>query len=205
MSFVTGTAVELLYASTAAGTAQSGFTTELCLNAGSGAMGVQAHIPPDFWLPNSAQVGRGIRIVARGILSTNTLASPTYTFTVRGALAGNITTAPVLLGTTAAVSCVVSAANAIWELQGDVILKTMGAAGGNTTLTGVGTVSCGAFATATTAGAYIQPVYGASASPGTVATLDTSVANYININVACAANAVANTITLQQLLVYGLN
>ena len=40
---------------------------------------------------------------------------------------------------------------------------------------------------------------------GTVATVDTSITNYINFNVACSSSSSSNTITLQQLIVLGLN
>ncbi len=205
MSFVTGTATELLYASTHVGIVKASFTTEFNVNDAT-TMGVVAHIPPDFWLPNSAQIGRGIRIVARGILSTNTVTN-TYTWTIRGLGTGstpNITTNPILLGS-AAITCAASITNAYWELQGDVILTAMGAAGNNSTIQGVGSIACSAFTTAGANSAYVCPVYGGGATPGTTATVDTSVVNYINVNIACSASAAANSVTLQQLLVWGLN
>ena len=50
---------------------------------------------------------------------------------------------------------------------------------------------------------YIYPLWGGGATPGTVATVDHSIANYINFNVACSASSASNSITLQQLLVLG--
>jgi len=195
MSFLTGTNVELLYASTAASTAKNTWTTEVQCNDVAG-MGVQAHLPPDFWLPTPGQIGRGIRIVARGILSTT--ATPTYTFTIRSGAAGATTTA-ILLGT-AAITTGSGVSNQYWELQGDVIATTMGGAGTNTTVRGTGHIHSGGFAAP-----YIYPAWGGAATPGTVATVDTSITNYINFNIACSASSASNSVTIHELLVYGLN
>lgn len=196
MSFLTGTNVELIYASTAAGVTQASFTTEQQFNT-TATMGVQASLPPSFWLPNQNAVGRGIKIVARGILAST--ASPTYTFTVRGGAAANVASTPIIAGT-AAITTIAAATTSIWTFEADCILKTIGAAGGNSTLTSVGQVTCdGLLATANCA------AYGAAVSPGTVATLDTSITNFINFNIACSASSASNTISLQQLLIYGLN
>jgi len=196
MSFLTGTNVETIYASNVAGATLATFTTEAQLNT-TATMGVQASLPPSFWLPNQTSVGRGIRVVARGILAAT--ATPTYTFTVRGGAAGNITTAPIL-GGTAALTTVSGATTCAWELEFDMIMKTMGAAGANSTVTSVGRVFCAGLATTAN-----NMVYGAAASPGTLAVLDTSITNFINVNVACSASSASNTISLQQLLVFGLN
>ena len=195
MSYVTGTVTELLYASTAAGATLASFTTEAQLNT-TATMGVLPHLPPDFWLPNQNQLGRGIRIEATGVLGCT--ATPTMTFTVRGGAAGNITTNP-LLGGTGAVTLASGLTAVAWKLQLDLILSAMGAAGANSTLRAEGTVIIGG------ATAAMWPLWGGGASPGTVATLDTSIANYINVNAACSASNAANTITLNQLLIFGLN
>lgn len=194
MSFLTGTNTELIYASTSAGTAKNTFTSEVQINDTTG-MGVQPHLPADFWLPNNTSKGRGIRIVARGILSST--ATPTYTFTVRLGAAGN-TSSAIILGS-AALTTGSTVTNQIFEFEGDVILTTLGAAGTNSTVQGTGLLTCPGLATS------IASLYGGAASPGTVATVDTSITNYINFNVACSASSASNTITLQQLLVFGLN
>lgn len=196
MSFLTGTSAELLYASTSVGATLASFTAEAQANT-TAAMGVQPHLPPDFWLPNQNAVGRGIKIVARGILAST--ATPTYTFTIRGGAAGNTSTTPILAGT-ANLTTVSGATTSKWTLEVDCVLKTIGAAGQNSTLMCVGEVVCNGLAATND-----LSVYGAATSPGTVATLDTSVSNFINFNIACSASAAGNTITLQQLLVYGLN
>lgn len=194
MSFVTGTNTELIYASTTAGTAKASFTSEVQINDTAG-MDVQAHLPPDFWLPSQRSEGQGIRIVARGILSST--GTPTYTFAVRLGAAGS-TSAAIALGS-AALTTGSGVSNQIFQLEGDFVVTNIGATGANSSGQGVGLIWGSGFATT------INPVYGGAATPGTVATLDTSITNYVNFNVTCSASNAANTITLQQLLVFGLN
>jgi hypothetical protein len=196
MSFLTGTNVETIYASTAAGASLNTFTTEALLNT-TATMGVQAQLPPSFWLPNQNMVGRGIKVLARGTLAAT--ATPTYTVTVRGGAAGNITTAPIL-GGTAAMTTVSGATTCAWELEFDMIMKTPPTTGATATVTSVGRFFC--LGLATTAN---NSMYGAAATPGTLAVLDTSIINFINVNVACSASSASNIFALQQLLVFGLN
>lgn len=194
MSFLTGTSTEVIYASTVAGAAKASFTSEVQIN-DTATMGVQAHLPADFWLPNNSAVGKGIRIVARGIFSST--GTPTYTFTVRGGAAAATSGAIILGSTTLTTGSGVT--NQFWEFEGEAFLKTIGAAGANSTLLGTGLLSSPGTANK------IDPIYGNATTPGTVTTFDTSITNYINFNVTCSANSASNTITLQQLMVFGLN
>lgn len=200
MSFLTGTNTELIYASTASGTAKASFTTEVAINDTAG-MGVQCHLPADFWQPNKPQaLGRGIRIFARGLVSST--ATPSYTWTVRGGAAAAVTGA--ILSGSAALATASGITNAPWWFDsGDIILEAIGAAGANSTIRSVGTLLTDGYSAATTTRVYA--LYGGAATPGTVATFDTSITNYINFNITCTASSASNTITLQQLLVYGLN
>jgi hypothetical protein len=199
MSFLTGTNAELIYTSTAVGATLATFTTEANMNTVA-TMGQVAQLPPNFWLSTGNQVGRGIRIVARGILSST--GSPTFTFTIRGlgtTTTPNISTAPILLGS-AAVTAGATVTNQFWELQGDVIVTALGTGTATATIQGLGYVMGPAFASP-----FIQPVYGGAASPGTTANLTPTVTNFINVNAACGTSSASNSITLQQLLVFGLN
>lgn len=195
MSFLTGTNVELIYANTTAGTAKASFTSEAQINDTSG-MGVQPHLPPDFWQPSPTAVGKGIRIVARGIISTT--ATPTITLTIRAGVAGS-TSAAILLGS-AALTTSSGISNQPWELQGDVFLVSQGAAGTNSTVRGTGMLVCPGLATAV-----VGVGAGASLTTPTATTLDCSVTNYINVNAAFSASSASNSIQLQSLQVYGLN
>lgn len=186
-----------LYASIQAGTAKATFTTELQLNAAADAMKSQAKITPDFWGPSpSDAVGRGLHINAKGILSTT--GTPTFTFVVRGGAAGNITTAPVLLGGSA-ITTLTTVTNKLWELDGDITLEALGS-GALSTIRGLGRVSSSAFSAAGTG-----DLFGGSASPGTITVFDTTTTNYINVNVACGTSSASNSIQLLSLLVEALN
>lgn len=193
MSFLTGTNMELLYANVASGTAKNTFTTEVGIN-DTAAMGAQAKIPSSFWLPG--QVGKALRITARGILSST--GTPTYTFTTRLGGAAAIT-GPIVLGS-AALTTGSGVTNQMWEFEGDIILRTNNAAGANSTIQGLGLVGCGGLASP-----FTYPLFAGAASPGTVATVDTSIDNYVNFDVACSASSASNTITLLQLEIFGLN
>ena len=195
MSFITGTNCELLYANTTAGTAKASFTSEVQINDTTG-MGVQCHLAPDFFLPNPTAVGKGIRIVARGILSST--GTPTYTFTIRSGTAGS-TTAAILLGS-AALTTGSGVSNQPFELQGDVFLVSQGAAGANSTVRGTGMLVCPGLATT-----IVGLGANASLTTPTATTFDCSITNFINFNVTCSASLASNTITLQSLQVYGLN
>lgn len=194
MSFITGTNLECIYASTTPGTAKASFTSEVQINDTAG-MDVQAHLPPDFWLPSQRSEGQGIRVVARGILSST--GTPTYTFSVRLGTAGS-TSSAIIFGS-AALTTGSGVSNQIFQLEGDFVVTNIGASGANSSGQGVGLVWSSGTANK------IDPLYGGGTTPGTVATLDTSITNYVNFNVACSASNAANTITLQQLLVFGLN
>lgn len=195
MSFVTGTNTELIYASTTAGTAKASFTSEVLINDTAG-MDVQAHLPADFWLPSQRSEGQGIRIVGRGIFSST--GTPTYTITVRLGAAAS-TTAAIVIGS-AAITTGSGVTNQIFQFEGDFVVTNIGATGANSSGQGVGLLwAAGA------ASPFIYPMYGGAATPGTVTTLDTSITNYINVNATCSASSASNTITLQQLLVFGLN
>lgn len=194
MSNLTGTVTELIYASETTATAQASFTSERSMNDTAG-MGERPVLPAYFWTPTYGKA-QGIRIVARGILSST--GTPTYTFTIRLGANGS-TTAAIILGT-AALTTGSGVTNQYWELQGDVIATAIGTAGANTTVRGMGHIISPGLASP-----FIYAAGGSAASPWSVSTVDASILNYVNVNIACSASSASNTITLQQLLVYGLN
>lgn len=197
MSFLTGTNTELIYANTTSGTAKNTFTTEVAINDTAG-MGAQASLPAFFFQSNPTTSGKALHIIASGILSST--GTPTYTFTLRLGAAGS-TTAAIILGS-AALTTVTGASNGFWRFEGDVVIQApAGAAGANTTARGTGIIN----GTAGLASPFSYALFGGAASPGTVATIDTSITNYFNFNVACSASSASNTITLQQLMIFGLN
>lgn len=195
MSFLTGTSAELIYVNTASGTAKASFTSEVQINDVAG-MGEQASLPPFFFGNQPYGIGKTIKILARGILSST--ATPTYTFTVRLGAAGS-TTAAIVLGS-AAITTGSGVTNQLFEFQGDIVMRAIGAAGNNSTVQGLGTLVSPGLASP-----FEYALFGGAASPGTVATVDNTIANYINFNVACSASSASNSITLLQLQVMGAN
>lgn len=194
MSNLTNSNTELIYASPTSGTAKASFTTEIAINDVAG-MGVRAHLPPDFWRNSNDGTLRTIMVHARGILSST--ATPTYTFTLRLGVLDSIT-AVIALGS-GALTTTSGAASAIWEFEGAFNMRTTGTTAATATGHGQGLVT--SFGTANK----IDPIWGGGASPGTFATLDTTITNYFNFNVACSASSASNTITLHQLLIFGVN
>lgn len=197
-SFITGTGVELIYQNLASGTAKATFTSEVGINDTTG-MGAVAHVPVDFWTPSNVP-GRTLRIEAWGIVSST--ATPTYTFTTRSGTQLN-TTAAIIAGT-AALTTASGITNLSWSAKAMVTLVTVGAAGANSTVRGVGTLDAGTSVFSTNGGGNPYNA-GASATAPTVATVDTSITNYINFNVTCSASSGSNSITLLGLSVWGMN
>lgn len=193
-SFVTGTNVELLYASIAAGASAATFTAETNLNT-TATMGVGAKLGTDFFLAEPSQIGRAIKVVAQFVIGTT--GTPTFTITMRMGNTQGATSGTIVLGS-APITTIAAAAARGACADGHMTLTAIGAAGANSTIRGIGTVSGAAF---TSTG----DLWGSAASPGTVATFDTAITNYLNINAACGTSNAANTIQLLQLLIYGCN
>lgn len=186
-----------LYASTTPGAAKATFTSEFQIN-DVASMKPQAKLTPDFWGPAPADaIGRGIHIYAKGIVSST--ATPTFQLNVRGGAAGNVASAPILLGMPAGKATISGAANNVWELEGEVVLEAIGAVGGNSTIRGIGTVRSSGLAVP------VADLFGGGASPGTSAVFDTSITNFINVNAICGTSNAANSIQLLQLVVEALN
>lgn len=194
MSNITGTVTELVYASQAAGAAQNTFTAERTLFT-TAEQGERPSFPANLWTPTYGR-GRGFRVIARGILSST--GTPTYTWSIRLGANGS-TTAAIVLGT-AALTTGSGVSNQPWELEGDVIFESVATAGNSSTVRGTGLLLSPGLASP-----FMYLLYGGAASPGTVATVDPSITNYVNVNIACSASSASNTITLHQLLVFGLN
>jgi hypothetical protein len=200
-----GSYTECLYASAAVGVVATGATNaEKLLN--DSTMGVQAMLLPNFWAPTRGQVGRGIHVFGRGIYSTTTTAQ-SIQFTLRGTPTGAAITGGSVLLQTAAVTPAVSMTAAYWELEGDIILTVIGVAGANSTVQGVGQLRLQNAALSSGLSTLSQaPAYGGGATPGTVATVDTSSPLFLNMNAIFAGTTSAsNTLTLQQFKVSALN
>lgn len=194
MSFITGTCAELIYQNTTPGTARNTFTAEGLINDVAG-MGPQACLPPYFFQP-SGSIARALLIKAAGILSTTS--GPTFTWTVRLGASG--TSAPIILGS-GALTGATTITNKLWYAEGLVYLKTPGGAGANSTMVGIGEI----WSNTGLASPFGGEWWGGAAQPGTIATVDISITNYLSFNVACGTSNAANAIQLLSLSVFGLN
>lgn len=198
-SFLTGTQTETIYVNQNPGTAKNTFTTEAVINDTAGA-GPQPVLPPYFWGPAPyTAIGRAIRIVARGI-RTDVTTTPTWQLFCR--LGAAASTAGPNIGSSAATQISATAAtNLLWEYELDAQLTVAGAAGGNSTIRGLG------FSTwqATTTTLLSLQLMAGGASPGTVSTVDISTTNYVNFDAACGTSSASNSIQLLQLVIMGLN
>jgi hypothetical protein len=192
VSFLTATQSELIYSNTSVATAKNTFTAEALINDTAG-MGPQPVLPPYFWQP-SGSVAKAIKVIARGIISS----TGTPTFQVICRLGGAASIAGPSIGTATALATASGITNRAWELEMDAQLTVAGAPGGNSTVRGLGLFTIAGSAS-------VSDVFGGGASPGTVATVDISILNYINISAVCSASSASNSITLLQLLVFGLN
>jgi len=192
MSFLTGTNCELIYQSVKPATAKNTFTAEALINDVAG-MGPQPILPPFFFLP-SGSLSKGIRIMARGIISTTV--TPTFQLVAR--LGGAAAITGPIIGQSPALTTGSGIANLLFELELDAFMETLGGAGANSTMRGLGLLAGAPFT--------IQgSVFGGGATPGTIATVDISITNYVNISAVCGTSSVSNAIQLLSLSVYGLN
>lgn len=196
-SFITGTGTEVIYSNQNVGTSKNTFTTEAVINDTAG-MGPQPIIPAYFWLPGGAgPIGKTLRVVARGIYSTTS--APTWQVFTR--LGSSNSTAGPNIGSTAATALGSTQTNLLWEYEMEAQMVTPGATGGNSTMRGLGVFT----AALTSSTSLALAIFGGGASPGTVATVDISIVNYVNFTAACGTSNASNAIQVLQLLVFGLN
>ena len=192
MAVLAGSTTELIYSNTAPGTALASFTSEALANDVAG-MGVQAQLSP-YYLDRFRWGLDELYILAYGLLSST--GTPTYTFTIRLGASG--TTAPIVLGS-AALTTASGVTNKLWRIQGIVSLQTRGADGANSTVRGTGIIDSPAGLAASGA------LLGGAAAPGTITTVDPSIVNFVNLNIACSASSASNTIQVLALSVFGLH
>lgn len=138
---------------------------------------------------NDARPGKIYRLTAGGILSTST--SGTLIITPRF----GTTTGGVTLGASVTQTVPVSLTNVPWRMQFDLVCRTVGAPGANSTVIGTGEfVSAG---TAATAGNAFALAFG-----GTSGTVDLSTASGLFIGWTLS---VAGTVTPQYVVMQSLN
>lgn len=192
MSFLTGTSAEMLYASIGAGTQLASFTTEDNLQKTL----PYVMIPAGFFFSPQGATGKSLRIRARGRLGTT--GSPTFTWSLR-ILTSSTWSAGGIGFSSAALAAGTTQTLAPWYLDGDLVLRSLGAGAGST-LAFFGEIR--------------SPLGLASPFSGTIpgnnvaftaATFDHSVNNFIFLSAACSASNAANLIALEMLKVVGEN
>lgn len=131
---------------------------------------------------NSAVIGRLYRLTARGVITTGGTAG-TITFQLKYAA--------TVIASTGAVAPTISQANRYWELEADIIVRTIGASG---TFMVQGKIHM--MNAATPAAGVIWPIRGNSADPPAVVTVDTTAASLIDLQ-SITSNAL-HTVTCNQ-------
>ena len=192
MSFLTGTSMEVLYSSVATGTQLNTFTTEDQLQKTL----PYCIIPAGFFF-NSGATGKCLKVKAWGRLGTT--GTPTFTFTVR-LLTSSTWSAAGIGFSSAAITCGSGVTLAPWELEMEIVLRTL-ATGAASTL------ACGGFVrggTAFAAGGGLYSIPGANTA-FTSTSFDNSVTNYLFLSAACGTSNASNLIQLEMLKVYGEN
>lgn len=193
MSFVTGTGCEVLYDSIAAGTQLATFTTEDNLMK---TLPV-CQIPAQFFGPGPKDAtGKSIKVKAWGRLGTT--GSPTFTWTVR-LLTSSTWSAAGIAFSSAALTAGTGVTLAVWELELDIVLRTLSTPGAST-LAVIGKV-WGPLSLASPFGGTIPT----SNTAFTTTSFDTTINNWLFLSAACGTSNASNLIQLESMKVYGEN
>lgn len=198
-SFLTGTGVELIYSNPIAGAAKASFTTEFMIN-DTPTMGPAPVLPAFFFMPSRGR-SQAIKIVARGVAGVTGTPTWIWTFRLNAVVTPAVPPTGPNVGSNSAATALTGVTAQFWEAELDVQMTLEGAAGGNSTLRGLGRI----FAPGLFAPAASSALFGSGASPGTVATFDASLLSTLSVGSTCSASSASNTIQLLQLFVYGLN
>ena len=194
MSGYTQTTNELLYAYGGASTNLATFTTEDNL--------LKTYPPcaiPGTFFANTGSRSSSLKIRAVG--QAGATATPTFTFTIRLISGGNVawSAGGLVLGTSTACAAVSGVTLGVWQLDLDVVLRTLAAGGSNTTtVVAGGTITGSAFSSAN------NTIPAAGTAP-TLATIDVSATYSLFLSAACSASSASNLINTQLLKVYGEN
>lgn len=192
MSGFTGTQVELLYAFGGASTNLATFTTEDNLLKTYPLIKM-----PDMaqLLPNTGAHSSSLRLRAAGLVGST--ATPTFTFSVRLLTSTTWSAGGVLLAQSGAVTAASGVTLAPWQVDLDIVVRTLAVAAGTATVVAGGTVSGAGFPSA---GGFPAN----NVSPA-VSTIDITAQYYLFLSAACSASSASNLINTQLLKLYGEN
>lgn len=196
MSFLSGTQMEVLYAMPAPGAALANSTTNTAISGNSSTN-------PPYQMPNwntiwgsaSYMPGRLLRFCARGTVGT----TGTPTLKVGVYLDTTQNTQGTILAGTGAFTTASSLTSAVWELEFDVEITSVGT-GSNMTITSAGVFTIGNSANAATA-AGVAYMVGAPA----VTSFADNVSYFPEVWALWGTASASNTITCTQFMVCGLN
>lgn len=183
---------ELLYSASSAGTALATFTTEASL------MGTYPipQIPATFF-NKLGNLSSAAKIRAFGNVGAAAASTPTFTISARLLASSTSWSAGgLLLGSTTALATVSGVTAGWWQLDVDVILRSLAAGAATSSIATAGVLSGSGFtANGSMPAANVSSV---------VSTLDaTGATNYfLWLSAACGTSNAANTISLQGLKVY---
>ena len=192
MSGYTLTQPELYYSFSSAGTALATFTTEASL------MGTYPipQIPATFF-SKLGNLSSAMKIRAFGQAGAVSATTPTFTISIRLlSSATSWSAGGLLIGSTTALATVSGVTGGWWQLDVDVILRSIAAGAATSSVASAGTLSGSAFTSTGT-----MPAANTSA---VVSTLDTTgaTAYYLWMSAACGTSNASNTISLQGLKIY---
>jgi hypothetical protein len=192
VSTVTNTFHELLYVSVATGTQLNTFTTEDQLQK------TLPHVKlPAGFFEGAGLPGKSLKVKA--LLRVGTTATPTFTYSVRLLTSTTWSAAGVVWSSAAITHGTVTLAPV--ELEFDLTCSIVGAGGAaNSTVRGIGSVRAG---TAFAAGGGVFSIPAANTAFTNV--IDTSIAQYLYLSVACGTSSASNLAQLELLKVYGEN
>ena len=198
MSGFTQTTNELIYAFSGTSTALATFTAEDNL----------LKTYPLVKMPDMSQLfgsigERSSSLKIRALGKASSTVTPTYTFTLRliNATTFSSTTSGqtnLVLGTSTAAATVSTVTNGIWQLDVDLVLRTLHT-GGTPTFT----VTCGGLIAGSAFSASTNSIPAAGTAP--TATLDVTQQYYLFLSAACSASSASNSINTELLKVYGEN
>lgn len=195
MSWTTGIPTEVLFNNFVAGAALTNSTTQTAISP-RGNTTPLPFLPAGFFHPTYG-ANKGIRIVARGVISTAAATPGTLIIGVFFATSDTATvTAGGQVGVTGAFTPATSLANAIWELEADI---TCTAPGSTPNLFTLGQLSVNP-----TAASGAQYGFGATSAASNAA-LSTEQNNWIQVVATWGTASASNSITMYQTVIYGLN
>jgi hypothetical protein len=181
--------VETLVTAQVAGPTLSSFTTAATI------LPAQAiyTLPANYF----DKIGKMMRMKAWGQISSFT--SGTFTFNASmGTLA-----APISVWTPGAITTVVSLTNQTWELQVDMVVRSVGS-GTAATILGVGRITSSILTGSTSAAqalSWLLPVTAPAVGSG----FDSTITNVVNLFCACSVSNGSNAITLMAYTLESLN